>query len=37
VLSATHERDHAEFLLWRLVNLKIWLRQQWDSGRHPLE
>lgn len=27
----------AEFLLWRALNLKLWLRQHWDPEREPLE
>jgi len=36
LLATRDERDAAEFAVWRVVNLKLWLRQFWDPERDPL-
>jgi asparagine synthase (glutamine-hydrolysing) len=36
LLATRDESDAAEFALWRVVNLKLWLRQFWDPERDAL-
>jgi hypothetical protein len=36
LLTADHRDEAVEFAAWRLVNVKLWLRQHWDDGREPV-
>jgi asparagine synthase (glutamine-hydrolysing) len=36
LLTTGANDDPVEFATWRLVNVKLWLRQHWDGGREPV-
>jgi asparagine synthase (glutamine-hydrolysing) len=37
LLRSQDRSDAAEFALWRLINLKLWLRNNWAPERDPLD
>jgi asparagine synthase (glutamine-hydrolysing) len=37
LIASADRSDAAELSLWRITNLKLWLRLNWDGGRDPLE
>ena len=37
LIGSPDRSDLAEYNLWRLANVKLWLRLNWDAERNPLE
>ncbi len=37
LIGSADRSDAAEFNLWRVANVKLWLRLNWDPARDPLE